>query len=135
MAAPDIPWDERPWRQQRGLDEEQFKDECRGWDVNELVFSPALWGTYQPLMRADFTLFDEYTHRHAGAPPFAFPLTAFWGTRDRRIKQHMVQGWSRFTTGAFQLLEAEGHHLWPLDKAHKAAWLQVVADQLAQLQL
>lgn len=45
------------------------------------------------------------------------------------------QGWSRFTTGAFQLLEAEGHHLWPLDKAHKAAWLQVVADQLAQLQL
>lgn len=55
-------------------------------------------------MRADFTLFDEYTHRHAGAPPFAFPLTAFWGTRDRRIKQHMVQvrrrgaclaGWDR----------------------------------------
>lgn len=23
------------------------QDECRGWDVNELVFSPALWGTYQ----------------------------------------------------------------------------------------
>ena len=25
MASPDIPWDQRPWRQQRGLDEEQFK--------------------------------------------------------------------------------------------------------------
>lgn len=23
------------------------QDECQGWDVNELVFSPALWGTYQ----------------------------------------------------------------------------------------
>ena len=24
MAAPDIPWDQRPWRQQRGLDEPAF---------------------------------------------------------------------------------------------------------------
>lgn len=45
----------------------------------------------QPLMRADFTLFDEYQHTHGDAPPFAFPLTAFWGNRDRRIKQHLVQ--------------------------------------------
>jgi hypothetical protein len=153
MASPDIPWEQRPWRQQRGLGEDDFKEECRGWDVNELVFSAALWGTYQvggrlggcgcgrrrgcgspcwhchctiavckstarccrrlpaagscllahshltapaccfvqPLMRADFTLFDEYDHRHAGAAPFDFPLTAFWGSRDRRIKQAMVQ--------------------------------------------
>ena len=168
MASPDIPWEQRPWRQQRGLGEDDFKQECRAWDVNELVFSAALWGTYQvdgwaagwvggwlggwldgcgqlgaagapagtlpaasrggrhelcqllplirdcwftpllahlaslhlifpcpcsvqPLMRADFTLFDEYEHRHAGAEPFDFPLTAFWGSRDRRIKQGMVQ--------------------------------------------
>lgn len=45
----------------------------------------------QPLMRADFTLFDEYEHSHAGAPAFSFPLTAFWGSADRRIKEHMVQ--------------------------------------------
>jgi len=126
-----------------------IQDECRGWDVNELVFSAALWGTYQvrrqagdaapsatalcraalrcsplrtvvhaprkprtvaparpsstihpfepatpcpqPLMRADFTLFDEYEHMHGDKPPFAFPLTTFWGSRDRRIKQHLVQ--------------------------------------------
>lgn len=42
-------------------------------------------------MRADFTLFDEYEHSHDDKPPFAFPLTTFWGTRDRRIKQHLVQ--------------------------------------------
>ncbi|KAL4451499.1 hypothetical protein ABPG75_007161 [Micractinium tetrahymenae] len=133
MASPDIPWEQRPWRQQRGLNEAQFMEECRGWDVNELVFSAALWGTYQPLMRADFTLFDEYEHTHEGAPPFGFPLTAFWGSRDRRIKQRMVQGWARFTSGPFQLLEVEGHHLWPLEKASKAAWLGVVAEQLAAL--
>lgn len=45
----------------------------------------------QPLMRADFTLFDEYEHTHEGAAPFAFPVTAFWGSCDRRIKHQMVQ--------------------------------------------
>lgn len=45
------------------------------------------------------------------------------------------QGWSRFTSGPFQLLEVEGHHLWPLEKASKAAWLGVIAEQLAALQL
>jgi hypothetical protein len=43
-----------------------MQEECRGWDVNEVVFSPALWGTYHALMRADFTLFDEYAFTHAG---------------------------------------------------------------------
>lgn len=131
MASPDIPVDRRPWRQQRTLDEPQFKEECRGWDVNELVFSPAMWGTYHPLMRADFTLFDEYCHTHKGEPPFDFPLTCFWGSRDRRITKDMVQGWSKFTTGAFSLSRVEGNHLWPLDKEPKGAWLAVIASGLA----
>jgi len=42
------------------------QDECRGWDVNEIVFGPAMWPTYHSLMRADFTLFDEYQYQHAG---------------------------------------------------------------------
>ena len=66
MASPDIPVPDRPWRPQRGLDEAAFREECRGWDVNEIVFSAAMWGTYQPLMRGDFTLFDEYQHLHEG---------------------------------------------------------------------
>ena len=47
--------------------------------------------TRQDLMRADFTLFDEFEHTHGGAPPFAFPVTAFYGNRDRRIKRSMVE--------------------------------------------
>ena len=43
------------------------QEECRDWDVNEIVFSPAMWPVYHGLMRADFTLFDEYEHAHAGA--------------------------------------------------------------------
>lgn len=45
------------------------------------------------------------------------------------------QGWSRFTAGAFELRRVEGHHLWPLDKASKAAWLGVIAEQLAALEV
>ena len=43
-----------------------LQEECRGWDVNEIVFSRAMWSVYHPLMRADFTLFDEYDYRHTG---------------------------------------------------------------------
>jgi hypothetical protein len=43
-----------------------LQEECRGWDVNEIVFSAAMWGTYHQLMRSDFTLFDEYQFMHLG---------------------------------------------------------------------
>lgn len=33
----------------------------------ELVFSEAMWGMYQPLMRSDFKLFDEYEHLRGDA--------------------------------------------------------------------
>jgi surfactin synthase thioesterase subunit len=46
------------------------QEECRGWDVNEVVFSPGLWPTYHALMRADFTLFDEYEFKHEGRHAF-----------------------------------------------------------------
>ena len=91
LCAPDLPFDQRPWRQQRLLDEEDFKEECRGWNVGEVVFSAAMWPVYQPLMRADFRLFDEYEFTREGERPFEFPLHAYWGTRDPRIKQWMVQ--------------------------------------------
>ena len=42
------------------------QEEARGWDVNEVVFSDAMWMTYQPLLRGDFALFDEYEFTHAG---------------------------------------------------------------------
>jgi hypothetical protein len=38
-----------------------LQDECRGWDISDVVFSAGMWGMYQPMLRADFKLFDEYT--------------------------------------------------------------------------
>lgn len=66
MPPPDIPVEERPWRQQRNLNEADFIEECRGWDISDVVFSAGMWPMYQPLLRGDFTIFDEYEFQHAG---------------------------------------------------------------------
>lgn len=87
---------------------------------------------YQPLLRADFTMFDEYEFAGSKAP-FNIPIHAFWGTKDRRVKEKHVMGWSAFTSQTFELEEIEGNHLWPLDKASKVAWLEKIVDSLNSL--
>ena len=44
----------------------------------------------------------------------------------------MVEGWQRFTTGRFELLEIAGHHLWPLDKEAKVSWLGHICERLSR---
>ena len=70
----------------------------------------------------------------AGEEPLACPITAFHGTRDRRITKGMVEGWQRFTSGNFELLEISGHHLWPLDKEAKVTWLGHIRERLIKLE-
>ena len=65
-----------------------------------------------------------------GEKPFDFPLHTFHGTKDSRITAQMVQGWAEFTTGTFTETAVDGNHLWPLDRAAKAQWLQCIADKL-----
>jgi surfactin synthase thioesterase subunit len=54
-----------------------------------------MWDMYQPMLRADFRLFDEYTpsktQAEAQAAPFAFKLRLFWGQKDRRVTEEMVK--------------------------------------------
>ena len=72
-------------------------------------------------------------HSLTGEAPFGFPITAFCGSRDRRITEQMVLGWRRFTTGAFECLGIDGHHLWPLEKEPKLLWLRLIAERLQTL--
>jgi surfactin synthase thioesterase subunit len=59
FPAPDIAMDRRPWRPNAGLADAAFRDEARAWGVSEIVFEK-LWGTYEKILRADFSLFDRY---------------------------------------------------------------------------
>lgn len=42
----------------------------------------------------------------------------------------MAQGWRRFTAGPFRCIEIEGNHLWPMENAAKAVWLNAITDHL-----
>lgn len=140
MPFPDIPEAKRPWRRQAGLEESDFKEECRGWNVNEVVFSASMWPIYHPLMRADFRLFDEYVlsplpgDQGGQVQPFFFPIHTFWGTQDKKITTEMVQGWSRFTKSEFTCTEILGDHLWPINNAEaKTAWLTHITEGLTKI--
>ena len=140
FPAPDLPPAERPWRAQRGLDDTAFKAECREWDVSEALFADAaLWAQYVALLRADFSLFDEYEHRHAGEPPFAVPITAFHAHKDRKVSPALVARWAGVTRGAFRASGIEGHHLFVMgvgeQRAAKEQWLAAVVAELRQLQV
>eukprot|EP01023_Acetabularia_acetabulum_P018510 TRINITY_DN1933_c0_g2_i2.p1 TRINITY_DN1933_c0_g2~~TRINITY_DN1933_c0_g2_i2.p1 ORF type:complete len:331 (-),score=58.89 TRINITY_DN1933_c0_g2_i2:289-1281(-) len=130
MAAPDLPPLERPWNQQKNLDESQFKDECRQWDVNEVVFSAGLWPIYHQLMRSDFRIFDEYEYDHADKQPFDCEMVCFWGSKDRRISQNMIKGWQKFSQKEGEFFAIEGTHLWPLEAEAKYTWMNIIVKHL-----
>ena len=132
---PDIPHKARPWRVNALLDDETFKDECRRWDVNELIFGSMWDGIYHNLMRSDFHLFDKYDYTHLDKDNFDFPMTVFYATGDKMITREMVEGWELHTTGAFEVIEIVGNHLFPLQKEPKREWLQTIVDRLGKLAL
>ena len=63
-----------------------------------------------------------------GEGKLAVPITAFYGSQDRRISRDMVCGWAAHTSASFSLVCIEGHHLWPTQKEAKAVWLQHIVD-------
>ncbi len=66
----------------------------------------------------------------AGQQRLDVPLTTYHGTRDRKISAAMVRGWQRFTAQDFSCTAINGHHLWPLDREAKQAWLSDIVFHL-----
>ena len=97
--------------------DKEFFEECRGWNVNEVVFTESNWKTFGGMMRDDFTLFDsyEYTPPPAFLPKgeFPFPIKAKYLTDDMRCKKHHLQLWQAFTSEklTFEATELAGNHL------------------------
>ena len=129
FPSPTIPMKERPWNVNKDLNEEEFKTECRRWNINEIVFTQ-IWGVYHPMLRSDFTLFDQYTHEDDNKKKFAFPMTVYSATDDGMISEAMCRGWKEHTSQTFEFITIDGHHLFPLDKEQKSVWLKSVAKGL-----
>ena len=54
-----------------------------------------MWEMYQPMLRADFRLFDEFepsiSQADMRAAPFRSKLRLFWGQQDTRVTFEMVE--------------------------------------------
>lgn len=135
FPSPDIEESRRPWKVNAQLNDDQFKVECRDWDTNEVIFSKAVWPGLEPLMRADFTIFDQYKFTRADDGPFDIPITAFWAKKDKKVTKDMVARWETFTTCQFTLHTIDAHHLFPISVPEaKKAWLEKVVERLQNLQ-
>lgn len=118
FPAPHMPESKRNWHKNRGMDDKQFREELMNWDrehftgAGKIVFDETAWKeTWEPLMRADFCLFDEYKFKHAGAPKFSFPIHAWHFEGEYFNTAEQVEMWKDWTTGQFdfQVMKGMGH--------------------------
>jgi len=116
FPAPHMPREQRRWRRSSRLNGEKFAEEVRSWDrehfgaAGSVVFQPPLWEErFQPLLRADFELFDRYKFRHDGAPRFSFPIHAWHFSGDEgRVRRDMVELWRDWTDAGFECRSLDG---------------------------
>lgn len=118
FAGPQLPVSRRPWRQSRNLSSEEMKDEVKNWDPDhfsgaaKVVFGENDWKkTWEPLMRADFRLFDEYECKYMNEAKFDFPIFSFHMGKEKMITPDMQELWKDWTTSTFSFSEFEqmGH--------------------------
>ena len=63
FPGPDLPEGDRPWNRSAPMDDETFKEECKGWDVNAVALEPSNFKIFGAMFRDDFSLFDEYVYK------------------------------------------------------------------------
>lgn len=136
FPAPNIPEADRPWSKNKPMADPAFMDEARAWDVNEIVFQPGNWKTFSPMMRDDFTLFDEYTFTpppaHLKQGKFPVPMQTYYFVNDKRCKEKHLKLWSNFTDvpEKFVCEQLEGNHLFFYDVPARAAYMEKVISRL-----
>lgn len=137
FPAPHMPAARRTWHQQARLNDAQFREELINWDKDHftgpgnIVFNEDAWKpTWEPLMRADFTLFDEYQFKHDEAPKFDFPIHAWHMEKEHYNKADMIQMWGDWTSGPFDfcVMKDMGHLTCIYNPASKKLYFQKVTD-------
>jgi medium-chain acyl-[acyl-carrier-protein] hydrolase len=75
---------------------------------DEIRHDQSLMKTFEPILRADFTLFDNY--RYTAGPKLDCPIVALGGSADRSATFPALQAWSVQTSGEFTCSVFEGSH-------------------------
>ncbi|WZN61684.1 thioesterase [Chloropicon roscoffensis] len=130
LAAPQTEESSRPWRRNAALTENQFKDECRAWGVNEIVMKPNFWKNYHLPFRRDFTIFDEYVYEDG--EPLETAVVAFLSRGDPRITKDLMMPWASQTKYArsFEVVDFQGDHFYVQDRKLVTALVSKLAEYL-----
>ena len=108
LRAPQLPY---PHPLLHRLPDAEFVDQVcdqYGGIPQALLDNPDLLKLVLPCLRADFTVFETY--RYVDEAPLACPITAFGGTRDRRITEREIGEWRHQTTEDFRYEMFDGDH-------------------------
>jgi medium-chain acyl-[acyl-carrier-protein] hydrolase len=111
-----------------GLPDKEFIDRiCREYGgIPQAVLDNAdLVELMLPCLRADFTVFETY--RYVDEAPLPFPITAFGGTRDRRITEQEIGGWRQQTAAGFRQEMFDGDHFF-LQKRRDQLLASIIRD-------
>lgn len=139
FPGPQLPVESRPWRQNKGLADKEMRQEVLDWDrdhftgAGKIVFdSPGWEEQWEPLMRADFQVFDEYDFQHAGAAKFDFPIHAWHFSEEHYNKPEMIQLWGEWTSSTFdcRTMQNMGHLTCFYKPDLKKRYFQEVTDLL-----
>ena len=82
-----------------------------------------------PLLRADFTLCENYEYTQETA--LECPIVAFAGLDDTELEYQEVFSWGKHTTGEFRIFMMQGNHFFI--HTAKESMLKVMSEQLATL--
>ena len=112
--APQLP---NPHPEIHGLADREFVDQiCQqyGGIPQAVLDNPDLVELMLPCLRADFNVFEGYVYTDEA--PLDCPITAFGGTRDRRVSEPEVRAWGAQTTKTFRQQMFEGEHFFLNDQ-------------------
>lgn len=113
------------------LPEAEFLEEVRSLDgTPEEVFQhPELLQLLLPLLRADFTVCQTYTHLEE--EPLRCPITVYGGLQDRSVGRAKLEGWRQHTAASFVLRMFPGGHFFLHGSQQQL--LHTLAHDLAQV--
>jgi surfactin synthase thioesterase subunit len=77
--------------------------------IDELLTDAEMMALLRPALDADFRMSADF--RHDPARRLDVPVTVFVGCRDATTDRAAALGWAHETTGAFEVIELDGDHL------------------------
>jgi medium-chain acyl-[acyl-carrier-protein] hydrolase len=95
----------------------------------EILEHPELMRLLVPLLRADFELCQTYVYDPG--PPLDCPISVFGGLEDVEVSYEELEGWRRYTTGAFTLRMLPGDHFFI--RTFQSQLLEMVSEDLKRL--